>query len=93
MTAQKESACQESDDAMFLSNLDEACGCNVPDSLKASVLNVIESHCKSCLSPIPIDLVSLGDLPNDFKTIFTKLMSLVCSFKYQSKKLVVKVLK
>lgn len=83
----------ESDDARFLSKLEEACGCDVPDDLKAIVLSVIEDHCKSCLSPIPIDLVALGALPNDFNNLFNKLMRHVYSLKSKSRDLVVKVLK
>jgi hypothetical protein len=64
-----------------LSKLEEVCGCDVPDILKAGVVSLIEHHCKSCLSLIPIDLVSLGDLPNDFKTLFTKLMAHVYGLK------------
>lgn len=64
----------ESNDAQFLYKLEEACGCDVPDDLKTTVLIVIEDHCKSCLSPIPIDLVALGGLHDDFKKLFNKLM-------------------
>jgi hypothetical protein len=55
MTLDEESVPEEYDDVDFLSKLEEACGCEVPDSLKATVMNVIEDHCKSCISPIAID--------------------------------------
>ncbi|CAD6202770.1 unnamed protein product [Miscanthus lutarioriparius] len=48
---------------------------------------------KGCLPCIPIDLVSLGALPDDLKTIFSKLMTQVYSFKQKSQELVIKVLK
>jgi hypothetical protein len=76
-----------------LSNFKEVCGCDVLDILKASVVSVIEDHGKSCLYLIYIDLVSLGDLPNDFKTLFTKLMVHVYGLKSKSRELVLKVLK
>lgn len=57
------------------------------------MLSVLEEHCKSSLSAIPIDLVSLGDLPDDFKKLFTKLMAHVYSLKSKSRELVLKVLK
>ena len=66
-------------------------GCDVPNNLKASLLNVIEEHCKGCLPCIPIDLVSLGALPDDLKTMFSKLMNHVYSFKQKSQELVIKV--
>lgn len=84
MTLDEELVPGESDDVHFLSKIKEACGCEVPDSLKATMMNVIEDHCKSCLSPIPIDLVSLGSLPGDFKKLFSKLMNNVYSFKQNS---------
>lgn len=76
-----------------MSKLEEACGCDVPDVLKATVISVIEDHCNSCLSPIAIDLISLGDLPEDFKLLFSELMKHVYSMKSNSRALVVKVLK
>jgi molybdopterin-biosynthesis enzyme MoeA-like protein len=76
-----------------LKKLEEACGCDVPDDLKAIVLSVIEDHCKSCLSPISIDVVSLGTLPDEFKKLFNKLMQHVYSLKSKSRDLVLKVLK
>jgi hypothetical protein len=76
-----------------LSKFKEVCGCDVLDILKASVVSVIEDHGKSCLYLIYIDLVSLGDLPNDFKTLFTKLMVHVYGLKSKSRELVLKVLK
>ena len=91
MTSQQESVSEASDVAEFLSKLEAACGCDVPDSLKASLLNVIEEHCKGCLPCIPIDLVSLGALPDDLKTMFSKLMNHVYSFKQKSQELVIKV--
>ena len=93
MTSQQESVSEASDVAEFLSKLEAACGCDVPDSLKASLLNVIEEHCKGCLPCIHVDLVSLGALPDDLKTIFSKLMTQVYSFKQKSQELVIKVLK
>ncbi|OQU85390.1 hypothetical protein SORBI_3004G230700 [Sorghum bicolor] len=83
----------DSDDVQFLKKLEEACGCDVPDDLKAIVLSVIEDHCKSCLSPISIDVVSLGTLPDEFKKLFNKLMQHVYSLKSKSRDLVLKVLK
>ena len=93
MTSQQESVPEASDVAEFLSKLEAACGCDVPDSLKASLLNVIEEHCKGCLPCIHVDLVSLGALPDDLKTMFFKLMNHVYSFKQNSHELVIKVLK
>ena len=49
MTSHQESVSEASDVAEFLSKLEAACGCDVPDSLKASLLNVNEEHCKGCL--------------------------------------------
>ncbi|OQU92436.1 hypothetical protein SORBI_3001G343766 [Sorghum bicolor] len=89
----QESGAEFSDGAEFLTKLEEACGCHVPDSLKASLLEVIEDHCNSCLPSIPIDLVSLGALPVELKTMFSKLMNHVYSFKQNSEELVIKVLK
>ncbi|KAG0534045.1 hypothetical protein BDA96_04G244900, partial [Sorghum bicolor] len=77
----------DSDDVQFLKKLEEACGCDVPDDLKAIVLSVIEDHCKSCLSPISIDVVSLGTLPDEFKKLFNKLMQHVYSLKSKSRDL------
>ena len=79
--ASAQQGAEPSDDLQFLSKLEEVCGYNVTDILKASVVSMIEDHCKSCLSPIHIDLVSLGDLPGDFKTLFTKLMAHVYGLK------------
>ena len=93
MTSHQESVSEASDVAEFLSKLEATCGCDAPDSLKASLLNVIEEHCKGCLPCIPIDLVSLGALPDDLKTMFSKLMNHVYSFKQKSQELVIKVLK
>jgi hypothetical protein len=76
-----------------LSKLEEVCCCDVPDILKVRVVSLIEDHCKSCFSPIPIDLASLGDLPDDFKTLFMKLMAHVFGLKSKSRDLVLKVLK
>ena len=93
MSVDPESIREEFNDVDFLSKLEQACGCEVPDSLKCSVLNVVEDHCKSCISPIPVDLVSLGALPDDLKKLFSKLMNHVYSFKQKSQELIVKVLK
>ncbi|CAD6225644.1 unnamed protein product [Miscanthus lutarioriparius] len=87
------SGADDSDVADFLFKLEQACGCDVPDSLKSSILNVIEEHCKTCVPPIPIDLFSLGGLSDDLKKLFSKLMNHVYSFKEKSRELVVKVLK
>ncbi|CAD6229334.1 unnamed protein product [Miscanthus lutarioriparius] len=92
-TSQQESVSEASDVAEFLSKLEADCGCDVPDSLKASLSNVIEEHCKGCLPYIPVDLVSLGALHDDLKTMFSKLMNHVYSFKQKSHELVIKVLK
>lgn len=93
MTVDEESVPQASDDGDFCAKLEEACGCKVPECLQATVLNVIEDHCKSCISPIPIDLVSLAALPADFKKLFSKLMNHVYGLKYNSQELVLKVLR
>jgi len=93
LTSQQESISEASDVAEFLSKLEVACGCDVPSSLKASLLNVIEEHCKGCFPCIPVDLVSLGALSDDLKTMFFKLMNHVYSFKQKSQELVIKVLK
>ncbi|CAD6259309.1 unnamed protein product [Miscanthus lutarioriparius] len=53
---------EPSDDLPLLSKLEEVCGCDVPDILKASVVSLIEDHCKSCVSPIPDDLLKSRDL-------------------------------
>jgi len=89
----QESGAEFFDGAEFLTKLEEACGCHVRDSLKASLLKVIEDHCNHCLPSIPIDLVSLGALPVELKTMFSKLMNHVYSFKQSLEELVIKVLK
>lgn len=93
MPSQQESGAEYSDGADFLTKLEAACGCHVPDSLKASLLNVIEDHCNGCRPSIPVDLVSLGALHGELKIMFSKLMNHVYSFKRNSEELVIKVLK
>jgi hypothetical protein len=80
-------------DVAFCKQLEEAAGCNLPDSLKVKISELVLKHCHMSSLYVNLDLPFVASLPTDIKLLLGKLMNYATNLQDRTKSLVVELLK
>ncbi|RCV11882.1 hypothetical protein SETIT_2G222300v2, partial [Setaria italica] len=80
-------------DEDFCKQLEEVAGCTIPHSLKVKISVLVQKHCLMSGLSINLDLTSLGNVPDDLKRLFTKILNYASNVSARTKDLVVELMK
>nr|TKW33395.1 hypothetical protein SEVIR_2G232200v2 [Setaria viridis] len=80
-------------DEDFCKQLEEVAGCTIPHSLKVKISVLVQKHCLMSVLSINLDLTSLGNVPDDLKRLFTKILNYASNVSARTKDLVVELMK
>lgn len=80
-------------DANFCEKMDQVSGCKLPYSLKDTILKLIDKHTFNSGLSVNMDLVSMANIPSEFKNLIGKLLNHVCDVDHRTRDLVIDLMK